>query len=43
MINNSITTLYYVGSNGIHFQKQEYNKTHASKMERLFQHGRSVG
>lgn len=33
MINYSITTLYYVGSNGIHFKMQEYNKAHSSKLK----------
>lgn len=33
MTDNGITTLYYAVSNGIHFQMQEYNKAHSSKME----------
>lgn len=33
MINCSITTLYRVGSNGIHFRIQEYNKAQAAKVE----------
>lgn len=33
MINYSITTLYRVGSNGIHFGMQEYNKAQAAKVE----------
>lgn len=33
MISHSITTLYYAGSPGIHFQMQEHNKAHASQME----------
>lgn len=32
MMDYSITLLYYVGSNGMHFKMQEYNKAHASKM-----------
>lgn len=35
MINYSITTLYHVGSNGIHFGMQEYNKAQAAKVELL--------
>lgn len=31
MINYSISTLNYTGSNGIHFQKQDYNEAQAPK------------
>lgn len=33
MIKYSITTLYRVGGNGIHFGMQEYNKAQAAKAE----------
>ena len=43
MINYSITTLYRVGSNGIHFGLQEYNKAQAAKEELFISAGTASG